>query len=468
MKHVFYFLLPFLFSLSSYPGHSQPFVTGKYQTASEKDILYGQAINFSGREQPLFMDITYPTDDSPPACGRPLLIAVHGGAFMAGSRTDGNIAGWIRDFAKKGYVAAYIEYRLGMFQRPELLQCAIDNYGCLSVADTSEWHRGLYRGAQDVCGAIRYLIANKEKYNIDPNNVFLTGESAGGFICLEVAYGDDNDPEYTAAAALEKVNKPNAAYNNGCLPPYSYPIDSMNLDRPDLGPRKGTLHPDAGDYRIRGVASFYGGIMNDLFNDVGAVDLPALYMYAQPNDLVVPFHYGKVMQGVASCAVNSVGCPWIFGNAFSIGNGGIVNFLKNKKAQEFTIPEYQADFTGNSADCILQTLFPQLSGHIIDDYGLRTTNMAKFFASKIDTSCQINAVSHAFDEMNVFPNPAGNQITVRSMEGQNCAINILDLSGKSVISASRFPVNIETLNPGVYFITGIERGRYRMAKFVKK
>ncbi len=468
MKNLIYFLLPFLIHVLPIRGFCQPFITGKYQTASEKDIEYGQAVNFSGKEQPLFLDITYPTDDIPPECGRPLLIAVHGGAFMAGAKTDGNVAGWIRDFAKKGYVAASIEYRLGMFQRPELLNCVIDNYGCLSVADTAEWHRGLYRAAQDVCGAIRYLNANKDKYNIDPNNVFLAGESAGGFICLEVAYGDDYDPGYAAAGEIEKVNKPNAAYNNGCLPQFSYPIDSMNLNRPDLGPRKGTLHLNAGEYKIRGVASFYGGIMNDLFNDVGDVDLPALYMFAQPNDLIVPINHGKVFQSFASCSVNSLGCPWILGNPFVIGNAGIVKLLKEKKNQAFTIPQYTTDFTTNSADCNLQVLFPQLAGHAIDDYGLRTTNMAKFFALKIDSDCQPNSVRHFNNDLTIKPNPANDYITVSSLEGRHATINILDISGRIVIPASRLPIDIESLIPGIYFLTVIEDGSYKVLKFVKR
>ena len=76
-------------------------------------------------------------------------------------------------------------------QTEEYITCAVQDWGCLNMADSAEWYRGNYRGMQDCRGAIRYMISNKDQFNIDPNNVFLIGESAGGFITMASAYLDD-------------------------------------------------------------------------------------------------------------------------------------------------------------------------------------------------------------------------------------------------------------------------------------
>lgn len=55
-----------------------------------------------------------PSNDTFPKYGRPLMIIIHGGAFIAGSKDDFIQQRMLKEFAKRGYVTASINYRLGM------------------------------------------------------------------------------------------------------------------------------------------------------------------------------------------------------------------------------------------------------------------------------------------------------------------------------------------------------------------
>lgn len=468
MKKYIQFISTVLVLFSFEKGFSQPFIKPIYQIERKDNIEYGRAVNYSGREQPLLLNIAYPVNDEVPPCGRPLMIIIHGGAFVQGSKDDAVLDNWLQDFAKKGYVAASVDYRLGMFQPAEFITCNLDKYECLSMADTIEWHRALYRSVQDVAGAIRFLVGHKDEYRIDPDNVFLIGESAGGFIAMGVAYGDESDPEDPARLVQSDVARPNEKYDQKCKSPYSYPVDSMNLTRPDLGNPEGDQNLESGPYKIRGVASFYGGIMNDLFNDEAGTELPLLYLYAQPNDLIVPFTQGPVLGGIVSCAVSSAGCPWIKGNPYVLGNNGIYKLLKVKKAEGKEIPEYKAEFTDNYADCLTQVLFPQLTGHSIDNIGLRTANVTALFASKIDTSCAVNAVKvNHINNYILYPNPIINVLNVSNLNHFEKGAFILDCYGNRITQVYTLPVDISSLHAGMYYLKWEEQKRTNVLKFIK-
>lgn len=90
------------------------------------------------------------TSDSKPL---PLIIWIHGGAFLAGDKTYCPA----RRFANKGYAVASINYRLSQ-------------------------HAIYPAQIEDCKAAVRWLRANAGKYNIDPNRFGGWGESAGGHL----------------------------------------------------------------------------------------------------------------------------------------------------------------------------------------------------------------------------------------------------------------------------------------------
>ena len=99
-----------------------------------------------------------------------------------------------------------------MFQTNSQVNCNISAFGipwnCLNMQDTAEWFRGYYRGMQDAKGAIRFLVNHAAEYQIDPSNVYLVGESAGGFIALATAFLDDPAEKPTQCGKLTNVLPP--------------------------------------------------------------------------------------------------------------------------------------------------------------------------------------------------------------------------------------------------------------------
>lgn len=122
----------------------------------------------------LEMDIFEPIGDT--IQKRPLIIIAFGGGFVQYDRKDFHIRLLAQELAKRGFVTASIDYRLGM-----------------NVFDAELSKRAVYRGLQDGRSAVRFFkndAASTNTYKIDTNNIFIGGHSSGGFIGLHNAYLD--------------------------------------------------------------------------------------------------------------------------------------------------------------------------------------------------------------------------------------------------------------------------------------
>lgn len=82
------------------------FIDEVFGSAVIYTVQYGQNLN-NGIQQPLIMDIYEPEGDN--LTDRPVIILAHGGYFIFGGR--GEMADLCQYFAKRGYVAATIDYR---------------------------------------------------------------------------------------------------------------------------------------------------------------------------------------------------------------------------------------------------------------------------------------------------------------------------------------------------------------------
>lgn len=129
----------------------------------------------------LHMDIYSPKGDT--ETNRPAVVVAHGGAFAAGDKDDMDQQSvtYCDSLAARGYVTACIEYRLGITMTTSNMVLTIDSL---------DFSRTVYRGIQDVRAAIRYLRANAKKLGINPNRIYIVGNSAGGILALENLYLD--------------------------------------------------------------------------------------------------------------------------------------------------------------------------------------------------------------------------------------------------------------------------------------
>jgi len=94
----------------------------------------------------------------------PAVLFIHGGAWKTGKRDQ--LKYYCVKFAEKGYVTATATYRL-MDEAP-FPACV-----------------------HDVKCAVRWLRANAAKYQVDPNRIAVSGNSAGGHLAMMVGYSDD-------------------------------------------------------------------------------------------------------------------------------------------------------------------------------------------------------------------------------------------------------------------------------------
>jgi hypothetical protein len=408
----------FILALSQI-AFSQDWVDTIYEISSVYDVEYGVSTDFKGADYVVEMDISIPNNDTPPECGRPLMIIVHGGAFYAGDKSDGYPLLLREDFAQRGYVTASVNYRLGMFNTHLAVNCNLEGWNCWNMTDTSEWYRAYYRAIQDIRAAIRYMVNEKEAYNINPDNIFLVGESAGGFIVLGAGFIDDQS-EILEELISEKedVLPPNSIYESDCIQAFGLAnsISDMNLNRPDLGAIEGELNlPVQDSFRIRGVGSFYGGAFNNIF-EAHSVNSPALYLFHQPCDLIVPFHYNKLLAGYSTCATQFPSfCQHVINRSFIYGSNAITALIDDLATDDIPTSEYLFDNSGNTYSCLEQVVNASLGCHAIDNYWQRTSNMASFFADQI-VDCTVNSSSEFTTDtelVEIYPNPVKDVLNLR-------------------------------------------------------
>jgi hypothetical protein len=309
-------------------------------------------------------------------------------------------------------------------------------WDCINAADTSEWIRAGYRAMQDTKGAIRYLLANSALYGGDPNNVFLAGESAGGFVALGTAFTDLDADKPLDAGTIAAAQTPNNIYNGFCVQTFGWDtsIASMNLARPDLGSINGALNLNAPPFRIRAVGNFFGAIAPSFLENNGPNIPEGLYLYHQPNDLVVPIGTQKVYTGLSNC-FTALGCAPIVNRPTMRGSGGIKTRIDALGSTGAAVPDYWYDVTNNNADCLAQVLNPAVSGHAVDNYWLRSKNMAQYF-STFYKNCTVGTEQPGQSAtFQVFPNPSNGRFTITGIGTKPVLLHVYDALGRKIVES---------------------------------
>jgi acetyl esterase/lipase len=176
-------------------------------------LQYGTAVNAQGQTQNLLLDVYLPPATGQP---RPLAILVHGGSFISGNRSQ--MATQARSYARRGYVAASISYRLNPAMGT--------NPAPAVFLDTA------FKAVDDGMESVRWLRANAATLGIDPTRVAMVGSSAGGAIALGVGAIEDASPGGPLAAHSPRIQ---AAVSTGAnLTPGLAAITFTSTDSPSL------------------------------------------------------------------------------------------------------------------------------------------------------------------------------------------------------------------------------------------
>lgn len=138
---------------------------------------------------PLAMDVYQPAGDTETA--RPLVLVFHTGNFLpnyingqiTGTKTDSSVVEICTQLARRGFVAASVDYRTGW--NPLATTQPERALGLIQAA---------YRGVQDGRNAVRYFradAATSNNFRIDTERVSIFGVGTGGYLALAMATLDE-------------------------------------------------------------------------------------------------------------------------------------------------------------------------------------------------------------------------------------------------------------------------------------
>jgi len=396
-----------------------PCSTGRYATdvfsnfTTTSDIVYGQNSSYTGANTSLKLDVYQPTGDT--ETNRPLLIFVHGGSFIGGSKTDGDMVAMCQRFAKKGYVTASIDYRLGFFP-----------------FDSANAVKAVVRATQDLRAAIRFFYKDKQTtntYKIDTNHIFIGGSSAGAITALHVGY-----------------------LNNECEI-----SDYLNANTiTQLGGLEGSSGNPGYSTTVHGILNGCGALARYSWMEAG--DVPVASVHGT-NDGTVKYNRGIVNPGVPlmyldgsrmiherACAVGVENQFYTFLGAPHVPYAGSVAYMD-------TTVNFFRDFIIKQLGCTDAMLQPENApAQAASLYQIDYCD-----GSPVDEVCPTSGISeqNLFNAL-IYPNPASNLVhIVPSLEG-NYSVDLIDNSGRVLLSKSIendiCKLDINTLNAGNYFI----------------
>ena len=260
---------------------------------------YGNVTSPAGQIVTLRMNIYQPNQTTDTLSKRPVIIFCFGGGFVTGQRDEASMLRLCEVFARRGFVTATIDYRIGM-----------------NISDPEMAKRAVYRGIQDGRSAVRFFRNNANTYKIDPNQIFISGHSAGGFVALHNIYLD------------KESERPASTF-------------TWLTTRPDLGTLDaiGDNQTDANGNPVSGKANAamgFAGALGETSYIEGATDAPGVYFHSS-DDGTVPYNSGQpfgflsilpginlpVVQGsnVLATRANNVGAPHRFWAYTNRGHG---------------------------------------------------------------------------------------------------------------------------------------------------
>ena len=279
----------------------------------ESDVVYGNNITVlpllqGGAPSPedLEMDIYMPSGDS--ATDRPVVMILHTGSFLpavangqaTGDKTDNATVEQCKAFAKKGYVAVALNYRLGWnpisenedVRRSTLIQAA-------------------YRGLQDVRTGVRFLrksIAEEgNPYGIT-DKFAVGGLGTGGYLSLCAASLWDYEEELLLAKFMDTSQDIDGDGLNDAVP-YIIPEFFGNLEGTDTGILPGLDSDGDGVFDVTNVPFSlpnhpgYSSEIDMAFNVGGAIpdsswvdqgEVPIASMQCW-NEVFAPYGVGNIM-----------------------------------------------------------------------------------------------------------------------------------------------------------------------------
>ena len=414
-------LLTFLLFIAGLNYAQDPCSSGRYadavfsQFTLTSNLTYGQNSNWANSNTVLKLDLYEPTNDT--LAARPLIIWVHGGSFIGGSKTDPDVKKLSENFAKKGYVCASIDYRLGFFP-----------------FDSTNAVKAVVRAVQDLKAAIRYFYKDAQttnQFKIDTNHIFIGGSSAGAITALHVAYL--NDPcefsDYMSASALSSLG---GLEGNSGNPGYST--------------------------KVHAVINGCGALAR--YNWLEAGDVPLCSVHGT-NDGTVTYNRGLVNPGTplmyldGSRMIHERACAIGVSNQFyTFNNAPHVPYLGNTAYMDST-ERFVRDFLIEVMGCTQNSTLLPANQMQQQAYLYPTTYCDGSASNEACSGVGINDIS-ANETLQCYPNPTRGNVSIQTEHGFK-SLSIYAISGHLIFEekdqySSIFEIDLNAQNNGLYLI----------------
>lgn len=504
-------ILPFLFAFAicgNLFAQPQRFVDEVFSNfTQENNILYSQNYSVIAASQgvpyvptgasaqvpALVFDMYEPAGDT--MAERPLIIMLHTGTFLpiiyngnaTGMRNDVATTNICKSYAKRGYVVANLEYRLGW-----------NPTAATQAERAASLMKAVYRAIQDTKSAVRfvrrdYSITNQ--WGIDTSRIILCGQGSGGWIALG----------YATVDKLAEVQ----------LPKF---LDAMGvplIDTAIIGDWDGiggqfNMETNLGfSNDIDMVCSMGGGLGDISWLEAGDVPMCAVHC---PTDPVAVYTTGDVsIASIGIVTTDISGSYDVMKKANMLGNNSVLDPV-NTGNDPYTLAAQAAsasavgmlDFGGTAIGAPEDNVFPYITGNPFEaapwDFWDSTTTCAiavalglpaaqgtaahvsniqqnpdmsypksmaytdstlGYFcrrivrATNLDGQTGLNDLTAIESGINLFPNPAMQNLTILSENGMINSIKMYTTAGKLVkeetnLSSNQVQLNVLNLIEGLY------------------
>jgi hypothetical protein len=426
-------------------------------------------------------DVYAPASDS--IVKRPVVIITHTGSFLpaivnrqtTGNKDDSSIVELCNRFAKKGYVAVAMNYRVGW-----------NAASAIQAEATEGLLKATYRGIQDVRNCIRFLRSNATTYGIDTSMIVVGGQGTGGYITLGLGTVDkrseiESNTKFLRGDFTPMVNMDTLSDWNGLggIPYFNY----------------------EGDPAVSGNAHMifnYGGAMGDsTWLEANSLPVVSLHVVTDP---FAPYKTGdvKVPNGPTVIpSASGAGAFMVLANGLGVNDklnaavysdpyttsamalsGGVKNLypLRTAVAPDGAPWEWWDRTTAQAATTGTFYVYPiPASGRVADSlsFMLNPLMSAAKGRAYIDTVVNFVAprIAVQFDlvdftgikelpslsgQLSVYPNPAKGEVSI-TLPVAISNVTVLDITGREVMTINAkdktVKMDVSDLKQGLYFVS---------------
>lgn len=379
MKKIYtFFIFLFCFSQISFSQNNlacdgERYVDDVFTDFTVSTVTYGSNITAFGLNQDLEMDIYEPVGDVHEQ--RPVILFAFGGSFIFGDKST--MAYYCEQFAKKGYVAAAIDYRLGFV-----------GFGEEAVTGA------VMRAVSDMKGAVRYFrqdAATDDTYKIHPDFILVGGYSAGAITATHVAYLDEND-ENIPSFTMDIINS-NGGFegNTGDADNLSYSSEVFAVYNLSGGLReKEWIDENETEALVsyHGIADGTVPYLNGLANNIAEIDGSGL-LNPQANSVGLP-NYLKSVEGGDHLTIHGPYLDPFYEDELADFEFNSHVFLQNQMCPDFQITntneiasiQQELDIYPNPSNGMMQFDF----GKIESDYSVQVFDQLGRIVSHFEVS----------------------------------------------------------------------------------